>query len=87
MDNTQDRLIRCFSAIFPTLSREQILAADASKMESWDSVASVTLFAMIEEEFGVEIEIQGSVDLLSYRKISEYLNGANLSNATGQTPS
>jgi acyl carrier protein len=87
MDNTQDRLIRCFSAIFPTLSREQIMAADASKIEAWDSVASVTLFAMIEEEFGAEIEVQDSVDLLSFRKISEYLNAGNRSTAPGQTTS
>jgi acyl carrier protein len=87
MDNTQDRLIRCFSAIFPTLSREQIMAADASKIEAWDSVASVTLFAMIEEEFGAEIEVQDSVDLLSFRKISEYLNAGNRSTAPGQTAS
>ena len=87
MDNTQERLIRCFSAIFPTLSREQIMAADAAQMETWDSVASVTLFAMIEEEFGAEIEVQDSVDLLSFRNISEYFNAGNLSNAPGEIPS
>jgi acyl carrier protein len=87
MDNTQDRLIRCFSAVFPTLSREQILVADASKMESWDSVASVTLFAMIEEEFGGQIDIQDSVDLMSFRKIWEHLNAANVADSSGQTTS
>jgi len=42
-------------------------------VEGWDSVASVTLFAMIEEEFGIEIEVQDMEGLLSFERLFGYL--------------
>jgi acyl carrier protein len=87
MDDTNFRLIRCFAAIFPELSQDQILAAGAATTEGWDSVASVTLFAMIEEEFGADIDIQDYVGLISFSKIAEYLAAREGSKATGNTTS
>ena len=77
MDETQDRLIRCFSAVFPSLSRAVILQADSTNVEAWDSVASVTLFAMIEEEFAIEMDVQASAELLSFPGILEFLRAKN----------
>lgn len=73
MDDTQARLARCFSAVFPALSSSAILKADATNTEAWDSVASVTLFATIEEEFGIEIDLQEAPALLSFEGLLEYL--------------
>lgn len=73
MDDTRDRLVRCFSAVFPSLSTDSIIRASASNTEAWDSVASVTLFAAIEEEFGIEMEIQDLAELISFEKILDYL--------------
>ncbi|MGC2331985.1 MAG: hypothetical protein WA581_11065 [Candidatus Acidiferrales bacterium] len=73
MDETQARLVRCFAAAFPLLSSEAILQADARKIEAWDSIASVTLFATIEEEFGIEMDLQASAELLSFPEILDYL--------------
>jgi acyl carrier protein len=73
MDETEARLARCFAAAFPLLSPDAIVHADAEKIEAWDSVASVTLFATIEEEFGIEMDVQASAELLSFPKILEYL--------------
>ena len=87
MDDTQNRLMSCFSAIFPSLSREAILKADAMRLEAWDSVASVTLFAMIEEEFGIEMDIQDSADLLSFAKIENYLYSRKAFETPGNAPS
>jgi acyl carrier protein len=39
----------------------------------WDSVAGVTLFAIIEEEFALEIDVQDMKDLLSFDSILQYL--------------
>lgn len=74
MDETRDTLVKCFSAIFPSLSREAILEADAANTEAWDSVASVTLFAMIEEEFAIEIDVQDSAALVSFATVLDYLH-------------
>lgn len=73
MDDTRDRLMRCFSAVFPALSSDSIARASVSNTEAWDSVASVTLVATIEEEFGIELDIQDLADLISFEKIFEYL--------------
>jgi acyl carrier protein len=73
MDNTQDRLLKCFMAVFPSLSRADISKADAANTEGWDSVASVTLFATIEEEFNTQIDLQDAASLLSFSALLDYL--------------
>ena len=73
MDETRDRLERCFSAVLPSLAADSISLASVSNTAAWDSVASVTLVATIEEEFGIEIEIQDLVELISFEKVLEYL--------------
>jgi|HubBroStandDraft_6_1064221.scaffolds.fasta_scaffold2081177_1 acyl carrier protein len=73
MDDTQARLARCFSAVFPSLSSEDVLKATTTNVKGWDSVASVTLFAMIEEEYGVEMDLQDLAEMVSFQRILAYL--------------
>jgi len=73
MDDTRDRLARCFAAVFPSLPVDSIARAGVSNTEGWDSVASVTLIATIEEEFGIELDIQDLAELISFEKILDYL--------------
>ena len=73
MDEAQIRLMGCFAAVFPALTQEQILRADHYNVSRWDSVASVTLFATIEEEFGVEVDLQDLARMVSFETILGYL--------------
>lgn len=73
MADLRDRLVDCFAAVFPRLSKEEILRADHHNISAWDSVASVTLFAAIEEEFEMELEIGDLPGLVSFEKILTYL--------------
>jgi acyl carrier protein len=73
MDETKARLERCFAAAFPGLSATQMEQASPATMAAWDSVASVTLFALVEEEFALEIDVQDMQELLSFQKLLEYL--------------
>jgi acyl carrier protein len=73
MDDVRPRLMTCFSAVFPELPRSEIVSATATAIPLWDSVASVTLFATVEEEFGIEIDVNKMADLLSFQKLEEYL--------------
>jgi acyl carrier protein len=73
MDSVQVRLRDCFAAVFPALTQEQILQADHYNVSRWDSVASVTLFATIEEEFEIEVDLQELPRLLSFESILGYL--------------
>lgn len=73
MDDIQLRLEKCFSGVFPKLAREEVPNASPDVVASWDSVASVTLFATIEEEFGLEIDVQDLTELTSFQQIHQYL--------------
>lgn len=74
MDEARSRLIRCFSAVFPSLSEEEIPAARLESVEGWDSVASLTLFAVIEEEFQVELDPEQLGGILSFEAILAHLH-------------
>jgi acyl carrier protein len=82
MDETQ-RLARCFAAVFPNLNGDQIVVATAATVTAWDSVASVTLFAMIEEEFELEIDVEDLGELLGFDKILAYLMAVRTANGHG----
>jgi hypothetical protein len=45
-----ETLVRCFAAVFEGMPRSEIVAASVDSVEEWDSVASVTLLAVLEEE-------------------------------------
>jgi acyl carrier protein len=57
MDSTNARLRRCFATVFPDLNEDQTLQASAAGLTQWDSLATVNLLALIEEEFGVSIDL------------------------------
>jgi len=68
----KSRLLDCFSAVFPALSREQIVRADQAALSAWDSMATVTLITVVEDEFQVEIpatELENLVSFDSFLKV------------------
>jgi acyl carrier protein len=73
MDDTRQRLAMCFTAVFPTLSQGAIETAAPDIVEAWDSVATVTLMSVIEEEFHIQIEPDDIEQLLSFGKAQAYL--------------
>jgi acyl carrier protein len=82
MSDTRRRLLECFSVIFPSLSLEQIENATPATVADWDSVASVTLISVIEEEFAVQIELDHFERLLSFAGALQYLEGLQMSTST-----
>ena len=74
MNNIQVRLMRCFSAVFPTLPEQQIATATLETVDGWDSVAAATLVTTIEEEFGIEFDVEALGNLTSYQSIFDYLS-------------
>jgi acyl carrier protein len=82
MAETKERLQRCFSAVFPALPPGEIVNASPTTIAAWDSVAGVTLFAVVEEEFALEIDVQEMKDLLSFASLLKYLEKQPLQNGT-----
>jgi acyl carrier protein len=73
MDEMGKRLAACFSAVLPELSTDEIHQASATSVGSWDSVATVTLLAVVEEEFGISIEAENPAQFDSFQHFLDYL--------------
>jgi acyl carrier protein len=54
-DQLTERVRDCFRAVFPELSDERIEAAVHTEMDEWDSLASLELLTVIEEEFEIRL--------------------------------
>ena len=72
MNDDRERLIKCFAAVFPTLSEEEIQRAAPNAVEDWDSLSSVTLVGVIEEEFNTSIATEDFEHLLSFEATLHY---------------
>ena len=80
MDNVKARLIRCFQVVFPDLPEKDIPQATSVSVKAWDSVATVTLISMVEEEFGLQIDLDDVEQMGSFEGFLKYLQ------AVGQQP-
>lgn len=77
MHDLDARLARCFSSIFPDLTPEQVHAANVESVRGWDSLAAVTLLAVVQEEFGVQVGLSDVSELVSYQAIRNYIRSHN----------
>ena len=75
MSDPQSRLLECFSVVFPTLEETTIRNSSVDSVTDWDSLASVTLYSLVEEEFEMEINLEDLNNLLSFEQILEYVIG------------
>ena len=69
MNEMEARLATCFKIVFPELPLAGIKEAKQDSFADWDSVALVTLFAVIEEEFGIELSIDDAKSDYSFQGI------------------
>ncbi|HWF38898.1 MAG TPA: acyl carrier protein [Candidatus Acidoferrales bacterium] len=73
MNENDERLIRCFAAVFPDLSAQQIRNTSAETSD-WNSLAAVTLVTLIEEEFGISIGMLDLAELDSFSAFERYVS-------------
>jgi acyl carrier protein len=78
MSEQENRLIRCFASVFPGLTPEEIRATGAESSGVWDSLSAVTLAAVVQEEFNVEIDPEVLPQLDSFEAFQTYLCRLNL---------
>ena len=74
MSDLESRLGGCFSAVFPSVSGAELQSLTADSGD-WDSLAGVTLAAVIQEEFQIEIDPEKLPDLTSFEAFRGYLAG------------
>jgi acyl carrier protein len=73
MSDDLDRLMRCFQSVFPGLTVDEIRVTNAESSGVWDSLATVTLASVVQEEFDVEIDASRLPALDSYEAFRQYL--------------
>ena len=73
MPELDDRLTRCFTSVFPALGPNQICEASVESVPAWDSLAAVTLMAVLEQEFDTQIDLMEMPELTSYNAVRDYL--------------
>jgi acyl carrier protein len=73
LDDLEQRLIRAFRVTFPGLGEHDVRQADAASVAGWDSIATVTLINVVEEELGIQIDVEDIEDFMSFRRFYDYL--------------
>jgi acyl carrier protein len=79
MSEQDDRLVRCYASVFPTLSEGDIRSSNVAPLFDLDSLAGVTLVTLIDQEFGVNVELPDLLELGSFEAISQFLQKQNAS--------
>jgi acyl carrier protein len=73
MNDVRTRLARCFASVFPDVPTVKLETASSITLPEWDSLATVTLVAVMEEEFHVSIPVEDIDNLLSFENCLKYL--------------
>lgn len=72
-DANHERLVNCFEQVFPGLDRNAIPSATHDSVETWDSIAQITLLSLVGEQFGMEIDWEEFEGATSFAAILELL--------------
>ena len=73
MSDLEQRLCNCFAAVFPDIASEQIPSVTAKSLEAWDSLATMNLVSVIEEEFDIEVSSDAAPQFVSVAGILEHV--------------
>jgi acyl carrier protein len=73
MNDTQNRILRCFVNVFPDLPPAELSNLSVASLARWDSIAHVTLLSAIAEEFSLDISPEDFEELTSYKLIADYV--------------
>jgi acyl carrier protein len=74
MSDVRARLIRAFQVVFPDAPADTIPAMSVQTTPVWDSIHSINLLQVIEEEFGVQIDFEDLEHLNSFDAIFRRLS-------------
>jgi acyl carrier protein len=73
MEQAEARLQKCFSTVFPELSAAEIPNARAATVARWDSLTGITLIALVNEEFSIDLDMEDFESLTSYEGLLEQI--------------
>ena len=65
--------MNCFAAVFADLNNNEIQRASHTSVAKWDSLATVTLVSVIEEEFNVSVPPEDFEYFISFYLLLDFL--------------
>jgi acyl carrier protein len=69
MPETRRRLTSCFASVFPNLGDDEIQSASHTSVANWDSIVTITLISVVEEEFKVSIPLEDFENMVSFEQV------------------
>jgi acyl carrier protein len=74
-DHDDDHLMRCFKSAFPSATRDEIRTAKTfDAIPGWDSLRTINLLAVLDDEFGVHIDLPELLELASFDAVKRRLS-------------
>jgi len=74
-----ERLMRCFASVFPSAGGGDIRTSHFDAIPGWDSLRGVMLLAVLDEEFGVQMELPELLELGSFAAVKQHLTQGGVS--------
>ena len=74
MSSDSDRLMHCFATVFPGATRDEIKVSKFEEITGWDSLRGVTLLAVLDDEFGIQMDVDELMGLKNFDGLESYLS-------------
>jgi acyl carrier protein len=71
-----DRLMRCFASVFPGATGNEVRSSKFEALPGWDSLRGVTLLAVLDDEFGIEMDLTELLELGTFDAVEKHINMA-----------
>lgn len=72
-EKVRRRLTRVFTAILPLVDVNNIEKATMDNTENWDSLATLSLFTLAEDEFGIKLGLDLIVSTKSFADLEKLI--------------
>lgn len=72
-DKVRRRLTRVFTSILPQIDVNNIENATMDNTENWDSLATLSLFTLAEEEFGIKLGLDLIISTKSFADLEKII--------------
>ncbi|QFT32799.1 hypothetical protein FIV00_20075 [Labrenzia sp. THAF82] len=72
MSENIEKYQKCFMEAFP-VQKQELEGLKYQDIPEWDSIGHMNLVAALEDEFGIEMEIDDITDISDFRKGKEVL--------------
>jgi acyl carrier protein len=73
MAELDHRLVRCFLSVFPAFTEDTMRTGTNEFVDDMDSLAGVTLAALIDEEFNVQLDSDQLSKLRTVDSVQRYI--------------